>query len=212
MDEVARRLLAIKSHPKYFLKYCTFTKDGNDMVSPCKPFPYHLPYHQAICDAWFESPLTMIIKSRQMQETWFALAAHLWLALTGPDREIYFRRQTFDDALKLLDDTKYIYDHIPEAIWPKSLLPQLKTKEGMLVFPDINTTIFAVSEGKDKMRGRTPSAVLLDEFAFQTDDAMVWQTLKPSVHGGAKVTIITTPKPLFGGENPYAKRILEDTV
>jgi len=212
MDEIARRLLAIKSHPKYFLKYACFTKDGNDMNNPCKPFPFHLQYHQEICDAWAESNLFIIEKSRQMQMTWFALGVHLWLALTGPDREIYLRRQTFDDALKLLDDTRYIYDHIPESIWPKSLLPELKTKEGMLVFPDINTTIFAVSEGKDKMRGRTPSAVLLDEFAFQTDDEMVWQTIRPSLQGGARVTIVSTPKPLFGQEDPVFRRIIEDRM
>lgn len=211
MDErVLKRLIAIKSHPKYFLNYCTFTKDGNDMNSPCKAFPFHLPYHQEVCDTWAANNLFICLKSRQMQLTWSMLAMHLWLALTGPDREIYFRRQTMDDALKLLEDTKYIYDHIPENIWPRELLPEIQCKEGFLRFPEINTTIYAISSGKDKMRGRTPSAVLLDEFAFQDDDAMVYQTLKPSFHGGAKISIVTTPKPLFADEDPYARKIFED--
>lgn len=207
---LARRLLAIKSHPKFFLKYGVFTKDGNDLNTPCKPFPFHLEYHQEICDTWAQNNLFICLKSRQMQVTWIMLALHLWLALTGPDREIYFRRQTMDDALKLLEDTRYIYDHIPESVWPRELLPQLDYKEGFLRFPEINTTIYAVSSGRDKMRGRTPSAVLLDEYAFQDDDEMVYQTLKPAFQGGAKISIVTTPKPLFANEDPYARRIFED--
>ena len=211
-EKAAKRLLAIKSHPKYFLKYCTFTKDGNDLDSPCKRFPFHLDYHQKIIDTWYTERLLIIEKSRQMQITWGMLACHLWLGLTGPDREIYFRRQTFEDAQKLLDDMEYVYDHIPESIWPKDLLPEKYTKEGFLAFPEINTTFYAISSGRDKMRGRTPTAVLLDEFAFQDDDAMVYQTLKPAFQGGSKISIVSTPKPLFAGENPYFKRIMDDTA
>jgi len=208
--KVAKRMIALHAHPKYFLKYCTYTKDGNDLNSPCKPFPFHLDYHQQIADIWHSNPHFIIEKSRQMQITWIMLAMHLWFGLTGPDREIYFRRQTFEDALKLLEDMEYIYDHIPTEMWPHELLPKKKTREGILEFPDLNTTFFAVSSGKDKMRGRTPSAVLLDEFAFQDDDAMVYQTLKPSFQGGAKISIVSTPKPLFGTEDPYFRQIMED--
>jgi phage FluMu gp28-like protein len=209
-EAIAVRLAAIYSHPKYFLKYCTFTKDGNDLQHPVKAFPYHLEYHQEICDKWHSSTKFIIEKSRQMQITWTMLAMHLWFGLTGTDREIYFRRQTFEDALKLLEDMEFIYDHIPTAIWPRDLLPEKKTREGILSFPELNTTFFAVSSGRDKMRGRTPTAVLLDEFAFQDDDEFVYQTLKPSFNGGAKITIVSTPKPLFGAEDPYFRRIIQD--
>lgn len=209
-EATAKRLLAIKTHPKYFLKYAVYTKDGNDMENPCKRFPMHLPYHQEICDIWNDNQLFIIEKSRQMQITWSMLSLHLWLGLTGADREIYFRRQTFEDAQKLLDDMEYIYDHIPQEIWPREVLPQKYTKEGIFSLPDINTTFYAISSGRDKMRGRTPTAVLLDEYAFQEDDAMVYQTLKPSFQGSAKISIVSTPKPLFGTEDPYFRKIFED--
>ena len=208
--KVAKRLAAIKSNPKYFFAHCVYTKDGNDMNNPCKAFPWHLEYHHKLCDLWHQNRMFIIEKSRQMQVTWFMLAAHLWLGLTGPDREIYFRRQTFDDAQKLLDDMEYIYDHIPEEIWPKELLPAKYTKEGIFSLPEINTTFYAVSSGRDKMRGRTPTAVLLDEFAFQEDDKMVYQTLKPSFQGQSKISIVSTPKPLFGTDDPYFRKISED--
>lgn len=211
MDEnTAKRLIAIKSHPKYFMKHAVYTKDGNDLVNTCKRFPYHLEYHQDIIEAWHSTNLFICLKSRQMQLTWSMLGLHLWLALTGADREIYFRRQTMDDAIKLLQDVEYIYDHIPESIWPRELLPEKNAKEGILSFPQINTVMYAVSSGRDKMRGRTPTAVLLDEFTFQDDDSLVYQTLKPSFGGGAKISIVTTPKPLFGDEDPYARKIFED--
>lgn len=210
MNAIAKRLLAIKSHPRYFMKYCVYTKDGNDLESPCKQFPWHLEYHSEICNLWHEARLFIIEKSRQMQVTWHMLGLHLWLGLTGAEREIYFRRQTFDDALKLLEDLEYLYDHIPEEIWPKDLLPQKYTKEGFFKFPEINTTFYAVSSGRDKMRGRTPTAVLLDEFAFQEEDAMVYQTLKPAFQGDAKISIVSTPRPLFAGDDPQFRKIMQD--
>jgi len=205
-----KRLALIKSHPKYFLEHCTYTKDGNDLDTPCKKFPYNLDYHKDLCNAWFETNLFACEKSRQMQVTWAMLALHLWLGLTGTDREIYYRRQNFDDALKLLEDTKYIYDHIPEEMWPKSMRPVLSSKEGLLRFEELNTTFYAVSSGKDKMRGRTPTAVLLDEFAFQEDDYLVYATLKPSFQGGAKISVISTPKPLFGQDDPIFRKLVQD--
>lgn len=208
-QELAQRISAIKAHPKFFLKYCTFTKDGNDLKQPCKRFPYELPYHQEVCDLWNNSSLFIIEKSRQMQITWSMLAMHLWLGLS-PDREIYFRRQTFDDALKLLDDMEYIYNHIPEEVWPRALLPKIQKREGIFSFPEINTHFYAISSGRDKMRGRTPTAVLLDEFAFQDDDSMVFQTLRPSFNGGAKISIVSTPKPLFGQDDPIFRRLMQD--
>ena len=207
-----KRLALIKSHPKYFLEHAVFTKDGNDLSSPCKKFPYNLEYHQVLCDEWFNNQLFAIVKSRQMQITWIMLALHLWFGMTGTDREIYFRRQNFEDSLKLLEDMRYIYDHIPQSVWPKELRPTMTSKEGMLEFPELNTKFYAVSSGRDKMRGRTPSAILLDEYAFQEDDEMVYQTLKPSLQGGAKITLVSTPKPLFGGEDPMMRKIIDDRL
>lgn len=211
-EKIAKQLLTLRAHPKYFLKYATYTKDGNNIDNPCRKFPYHLEYHQEIADLWYANTKFIIIKSRQMQITWTMLAMHLWLGLTGPDREIYFRRQNFDDAQKLLDDMVYIYNHIPESVWPKEFLPTIHCKEGIVSFPEINTNFYAISSGRDKMRGRTPTAVLLDEYAFQDDDAQVYQTLKPSLQGGARISIVSTPKPLFGIEDPYFRKIYEDRL
>lgn len=210
--DAIKRLKLITSHPKYFLKYATYTKDGNNLDNPCRQFPFHLEYHQEICDIWHENRLFIIEKSRQMQITWTMLAMHLWLGLTGNDREIYFRRQNFDDSLKLLEDMEYIYDHIPESIWPKALRPTKQTKEGIFRLPELNTIFYAVSSGRDKMRGRTPTAVLLDEYAFQADADFVYQTLQPSLQGSARISIVSTPCPVFGAENPYFKRIMRDEV
>lgn len=208
--EDLKRLTLIKSDPKYFMEHAVFTKDGNSADEPCRKFPYHLPYHKELIETWHKNNLFICEKSRQMQVTWAMLGLHLWLGMTGVDREIYFRRQNFDDALKLLQDMRYIYDHIPETVWPKELLPKIQSKEGILYLPELNTSFFAVSSGKDKMRGRTPSAVLLDEFAFQEDDNMVYATLKPSIQGGARISIISTPKPLYGSDDPTFRRIIQD--
>lgn len=202
----------IKSNPKYFMKYCLFTKDGNSLENPCRQFPYEMEYMAEMIEDWTNNRLFICHKSRQMVTSLCMLGLHLWLALTGPDREIYLRRQNFDDANKLLEDMKYMYDHIPEDVWPKELLSSCRSTEGMLTFEDLNTKVYAVSSGKDKLRGRTPTAVLLDEYAFQDDDAMVYQTIKPALQGGARISIISTSAPLFGGDSPYFRKIFDDLV
>lgn len=163
-------------------------------------------------DAWYDNRLFACIKARQMQITLQMLACHLWLGLFRPNLEIYFRRAVFEDALKLLEDMEFMYDSIPESVIPRELLPEKKTKEGIFSLPQINTTFYAVSSGADKMRGRTPSAVLLDEFCFQEDSEMIYQTLKPAIQGGSRVSIVSTPKPIFGDEDPYFRKIIEDRV
>lgn len=205
-----KRLEVLRSHPRYFIKHCVFTKDGNRIENPKRAFPYQLEYHQQMIDDWYDNRLFACIKSRQMQVTLQVLACHLWLGLFRPNLEIYFRRAVFEDALKLLEDMEFMYDNIPEDILPKDLYPRKYTKEGLFSLPSINTNFYAVASGKDKMRGRTPSAVFLDEFAFQEDDDLVYKTLKPSIQGGARVSIISTPKPLFGLEDPYFRKIVED--
>lgn len=207
-----KKVKLLSGHPKFFMKYCCYTKDGNDPANPIKKFPYHIPYHQALIETFHSERLVAIIKSRQMQITWSTLGYILWYSMFHTDQEIYVRRQTFEDAQKLLDDLYFIYEHIPLDIFPEEIYPKAKPTEGMIYFPELNNQIIAVCSGKDRMRGRTPSVVVLDEFAFQDDDAMVFSTLKPSLQGGAKVILISTPKPLFGGEDPYFRRVIEDRV
>lgn len=211
MDEkIVKRLALVRSHPKYFIKHCVYTKDGARIENPKRAFPYEVDYHQKMIDTWFDNRLFACIKSRQMQVTLQMLACHLWLGLFRPNLEIYFRRAVYEDALKLLEDMEFMYDNIPNDVLPKELYPTKYTKEGIFRLPDINTTFYAVSSGADKMRGRTPSAVLLDEFAFQDDDELTYQTLKPAIQGGSRVSIISTPKPLFGDADPYFRKIIED--
>lgn len=207
-----KRLALIVSHPKYFMKYACYTKDGSHSET-CRQFPYHIPYHQALIDLWFHRNKMIITKSRQMQVTWVMLGLHLWLAMTGSDREIYLRRTKEADAFKLVDDMKYIYDNIPEAMWPKELKPKMIATAGKLYFPGLNTFVQGVAAGGDQLRGRTPTAILLDEFAFEENDEAVYNTIKPALQAVAsKITAVSTTKKLKPGEDPYHRQIEEDRL
>lgn len=209
-DKILKRLALIKSHPKYFIKYCTYTKNQADPDNSCQPFPWHLKFHRQTLEAWFQHEKIVVLKSRQMQFSWLMLAAHLWLAMTRKDQDIYIRRNNWKDALQLLNRIQYIYDNMPEAIWPKELRPSMKTKEGQIYFPELNSYIFAMAKGADQGRGETPSALLIDEFAFQEDASEFWSTLTPALQGKSKVTCISTPCPLYGDEDPIHRRLVED--
>ena len=209
-DKMAKRLAAIYSHPKYFLKYCVFTRDPNDPDNPVKKFPFHLEYHQRATDLWFNNTKYITLKSRQMQESWRLLACNLWLAMTGPHRDIYIRKSIWEEAVELVERMKFMYDHIPEEIWPLELRPKFTIKQGEMSFTEINSNIYAVASGKDKARGKTPTSVIIDEYAFMEDDELSFATLKPALQGSARVALISTPCPIFGKKDPYHRRIIED--
>jgi len=59
------------------------------------------------------------------------------------------------------------------------------------------TYVMAVGQGADQMRSYTASYVMCDEFAFWEQAEATWGSLKPTIQGGGKVTIISSAGPGF---------------
>lgn len=210
MEDVLKRFKLIQEHPRYFVENCVFTKNQANSKNPCQPFPYHLEYNRRVVDRWFENNKFIELKSRQMQQSWLMLACHLWFAMTGKDRDIYIKKQKWEEALGLLKRMEYIYENIPSSIWHPDLKPQISTKEGQIYFPQIGSIIKATAQGKDQLRGETPSALFIDEFAFQEDAKEFMGTVGPALQGESRLSIVSTPCALFGDDDPYHRKLFED--
>ena len=213
MDKnLIKRFALLQSDPWYFLKYCVYTADNSSEDRPIKPAPIDRSYLHDIVDVWRDNRLVVINKSRRMWISWLMVSLHLWLCITKAERNVFMRSKVFEDAQDLLDKARGIYERIPESIWPRELLPSLRSKEGQLYFPELNSYMLAVSSGADKTRGRTASAILFDEAAFQDDFADAFQATKPTIEGGGRITIVSTPPKIYAGDDPFFRRLLEDRV
>jgi phage FluMu gp28-like protein len=195
-----KRLLewqAWSKDPWQWIKDCVITIDETDGTR--KPFPdkEYFPY---VINAWMESNILAIPKSRRMMATWLFLALHLWAALFRANSAVFIQSQKAEKSEWLVGDQRmwFIYSNLPtEYPWPKTTR-LLKGKGGIshVVF-DNGSYIMAIGEGADQFRQYTASHVMLDEVAFWERAKESYTGTLPTIQGGGKVVLISTAEPGF---------------
>jgi phage FluMu gp28-like protein len=70
---------------------------------------------------------------------------------------------------------------------------RLKESEGLLAYPDTGSVIEALPGGANKVRGKVPSLIVLDEFAMHEEAWGEWTAVAPLVQKGMKLLVISTP-------------------
>ena len=176
------------------------TRDEVDPENTVKPFPIHLPYVQELWRELASNSKVAIAKSRQMFMTWIACTFAVWSARRAPNQLVVLQTQTWPDATKLVSvaggdrDAAYLGRcQFIERNLPTWLKVRVKEQEGMLSYPDLGSVIEALPGGADKIRGKVPSVVILDEFATHEEAWGEWTALAPLIQKAAKVIIISTP-------------------
>lgn len=198
--------------PWAFLQHCVYTRDQVDAHAPIKPAPADRDYLYHLTRTWQTDPLLAIVKSRRMWISWWAISLYLHDAITHTERDIFFVSKKEPDADDLLRRALFIYEHIPASVWPRDLLPSFRYKENHLLFPDIGSGIHAVAQGADQLRQYTASGLLLDEFGFWEKERETYTAARPTILGGGRVTIISTPPPQFGIDDTFFKKLVFDTI
>ncbi len=213
-QDIKDRVIVLGKDPWYFLKHCVRTQDNTeqDQSKRIKSAPMHLDYITDIVTQWKKNNLLLVDKSRRMWMTWLFVSLHLHETFTKPYSNTFFRSQYFEDADDLVKKALFVYESIPEEIWPKSLRPSVKIKEGQLYFPEVESYIYAVASGASKMRSRTSSSILFDEFAFQEDGREAYMAAKPTIQGGGRISIVSTNPWLFGAERPFFHDLIDDSI
>jgi phage FluMu gp28-like protein len=105
------------------------------------------------------------------------------------------------DADAIIDRIKSIYERLPEGIkkkYPADDFTYLNIK-----WSKSNSIIQGLAQGPDQIRQYTASLVIMDEGAFQEKAAKTWEAIRPSLVGGGKFVVISTPN---GKEWFYAVR------
>lgn len=191
-DQLARRIQRLTIDPWMFLKYACKTVDESDLSSPVKAYPADKRYLHDFVRAWQEQPLNIIEKSRGVMATWTLCCLHLHLAMTGPHRKVFIVAKDFRFAEQIRIQMQGLYDRIPEEVWPSSLRSKIHSREGELIFTDIDSRIITVPSGVDVLRGFTGSAIWFDEFDFHPAARETFKASKSTARNSGRITITST--------------------
>lgn len=171
------------------------TRDEADSAHPVKGFPADLMYVRGVWGLLATKQKVVIAKSRQMLISWIMAAFAVWWARYKPNQAIYWQTKVWDDAVEKTcmpvggfeGRCQFIETHLPA--WMRQ---ECKFSEGRIQYPN-GSIIQALAGGADKIRGKTASVVIQDEFAFAEDQEGVYAAVAPLIQKGARVIFVSTP-------------------
>jgi hypothetical protein len=179
--------------PLYYLYNCVRTKDQVDRATPIKIFPREDYIEYYVKHVWPYEPLVAFPKSRRMKVTWLCMGimTHQWwcgYAFSG-----FIQSKVERDAGELVERCSFIYSQHPE--WMKYPAKNITETKKPPVVRNVmaHSWIWGIPEGDDQLRQYTASLIIFDECAFQDKFRQAWASAKPTLEGGGRALIISTP-------------------
>ncbi len=177
--------------PWHWLTNWVWTLDNHDPDTPVKRFPQK-EYLRELTRIWQKEKLLLIPKSRQMMITWLIVSLYLHDAIFNEGKYIFFQSKKEKDANALIDRAKFIFNHQPYFLRPKSHQVYCE-----LLLPKMNSKIRGIPQGGNQIRMHTASGIFMDEAAFMYEVGEAFTAAKPSVDGGGRITMVSSANPGF---------------
>lgn len=185
-----------KRQPWAFLTECCFTLDQVNKAEPIKTMPDRR-YGKIYASLWQTCPLMAIPKSRRMTMSWYTIALYVHDTIFNTGRFNAFISKKEDDAHELVSRAKFIVDHIPHDKLHPDFIPPYEDKFCVLNFPTINSKIQGFPQGADQLRQFTFSGIFGDESAFWDKPQEFYAASLPTLDGGGRMTLVSSPAPGF---------------
>jgi phage FluMu gp28-like protein len=166
-----------------------YTLDQVDLSNPIKRFPAN-PWLETITREWEANKLLAVPKSRRMMLTWLMIYLHLWIAMWHPGAAVFLVSESERKSADMIEKADFIFRHIPDNVMLK---PKIKRKQCLIEFPGLDSYIMGIPEGENQLRQYTATALMFDEWAFWERPLESLAAAKPSITGGGKLTIVSTP-------------------
>lgn len=204
-EAIAKQLIAAEDDIIYFASQLYTVDSHGKGDSKIAKLPLHKDYLVRMLRLAWKAHKLAIYKSRQLMVTWCMCVIILWEVFFIPGSLIGIISKKEEDAGKVLNRVKILYDYMP-LHW-KAALPVpiwYKAKKGINVRMVVNNTngqpqsiIQAYPSGEDQVRMETFSLIYWDEvgFAADTDARLTYGALKPTVDGGGRLLMSSTPPP-----------------
>lgn len=173
------------------------TKDEVDRQNPIKPFPSHLKYQKLYMRLWQKYPKIAVPKSRRMMMSWTNIVLYVWDTMFNVGRQQAFVSKKENDSHELIERAKFILENLDPDYLPKELIPKWQFKFGELSFPELGSRILGFPSGADQLRQFTFSGMLFDEMAFWDNAEDAYASSVPTIEGGGRMTLISSPAPGF---------------
>jgi hypothetical protein len=170
-----------------------WTHDEVDLLNPIKQFPDE-PWLEHVAYRWLDEKLFAMYKSRRMKITWLMVFLHMWLGCFNEGAAIYFVSDKEEKSDDLVRRASFIYDHIPDDVMLK---PKSKLSFCYLEWPGLNSFIMGVPQGADQLRQYGATAIYNDEVAFWDKARETYMACQPTIDGGGRVTLTSSPKDGF---------------
>lgn len=197
-----------------FLKF-VFTKDSHDSENPVKRLMQDgAEYLLVVFLYMLACPVLAVPKSRQIRMSWAAVAFSLWHAMSRPHRRVIFQTKKEEDAHDMITfghknpaagRCDFVLQHLPGWMRDPNVVGGSGNRAGALIMsplpvdsgsgarvPWYGSSIEAVPQGADQVRGKTPSLYISDEAAFQDAFADAVVALRPAVTGGGRFIAISS--------------------
>lgn len=200
---IAEQLAKASKDILYFADHC-YTVDSHEKgANKVSKFPWEKEYVKRLLLLGKNAEKLAVYKSRQMMVTWTmcVLILHEWLFTPGCYIGIISKKE--EDAGKVIERIKIIYEHLP-LHW-KRYLPEpqhYKGKKGITVRWVLNhpngqpqSILQAYPSGEDQVRMETFSLIYWDEVgaAPDLDARRTYCALKPTIDGGGRLLMSGTP-------------------
>ena len=135
-----------------------------------------------------------VAKSRQLWITWFVAARLAWIAIHKSHGLCAIVSKTEDDSIEALRRVKAVLTHLP-AWYRRERRLVVKGNAGQLSLSN-GTLIEAMAQkGGDALRGRTPTACLIDEAVYHKDFEKQWQSLTGGQDARAQILVVSSAGP-----------------
>jgi hypothetical protein len=196
-DIYLERFKAMKRDPWEFATKMVFTKDEVDRINPIKRFPAHLQYQKLYMRIWQKFPKVAVPKSRRMMMSWTNILLYTWDTLFNVGRQQAFVSKKETDSHELIERSKFILENLDFSYCPKELFPAWSCKFGELAFKETGSRLLGFPSGADQLRQFTFSGLLFDEAAFWENAEEAYSSAVPTIEGGGRLTLISSPAPGF---------------
>lgn len=195
--ELLAQFQRVREDPWYWATLMVRTRDEVDKTAPVKKFPAHFDYLKLYFKLWQRFPRMAVPKSRRMFLSWSTIILYLHDTLFNSGRFNAFVSKKEEDSHALVERAKFILDNLDYSVIPKELIPQYEFKYCHLRFPEIDSKIVGFPEGADQLRQHTLSGIMADEAAFWNDATKMYAASMPTLEGGGRITMISSPGPGF---------------
>lgn len=187
LDHIIAEYLKCERDPCYFLRTYVKIEVKADDGEGGEWIPFDLwPAQEDVIGQLRANRLVVILKARQLGQTWMMLGYYLWKMLFRPGSAIGLWSRRLPEAIELLDRRlKGMHARLPAWLQAKS-------------FEEDNKTVWELSNGSRAMAFTTSSGdsytftdALVDEADLCLDLGRMMDAVKPTIDGGGSMVLLS---------------------